>query len=64
MNRDEKLHLIRDTGVIAIMRAQSSGQLMAAADAIRQGGVRVDRGDDDDAGRARCDRGGHPALWR
>ncbi len=41
MNRDEKLNLIRDTGVIAIMRAQSSGQLIAAADAIRQGGVRV-----------------------
>jgi 2-dehydro-3-deoxyphosphogluconate aldolase/(4S)-4-hydroxy-2-oxoglutarate aldolase len=41
MNREEKLQLIRDTGVIAIMRAQSSAQLMAAADAIRQGGVRA-----------------------
>ncbi len=41
MNRDEKLQLIRATGVIAIMRAQSSGQLIAAADAIRQGGVRA-----------------------
>ena len=41
MNRDDKLHLIRDTGVIAIMRAQSSSQLIAAADAIRQGGVRA-----------------------
>ncbi len=63
MNRDEKLHLIRDTGVIAIMRAQSSGQLIAAADAIRQGGVRVHRGHDDDAGCARCHRGGDPTLW-
>src|SRR5512137_518495 len=41
MNRAEKLELIRSTGVIAIMRAQSSNQLIAAADAIRQGGVRV-----------------------
>jgi 2-dehydro-3-deoxyphosphogluconate aldolase/(4S)-4-hydroxy-2-oxoglutarate aldolase len=41
MNRDEKLQLIRDTGVIAIMRAQSSDQLIAAADAIRRGGVRA-----------------------
>jgi 2-dehydro-3-deoxyphosphogluconate aldolase/(4S)-4-hydroxy-2-oxoglutarate aldolase len=41
MNRDEKLELIRSTGVIAIMRAQSSDQLIAAADAIRRGGVRA-----------------------
>jgi 2-dehydro-3-deoxyphosphogluconate aldolase/(4S)-4-hydroxy-2-oxoglutarate aldolase len=41
MNKTEKLQLIRDTGVIAIMRAKSSDQLMAAADAIRAGGVRV-----------------------
>jgi 2-dehydro-3-deoxyphosphogluconate aldolase/(4S)-4-hydroxy-2-oxoglutarate aldolase len=33
--------LIRETGVIAIIRAQSSDQLIAAAEAIRQGGVRV-----------------------
>jgi 2-dehydro-3-deoxyphosphogluconate aldolase/(4S)-4-hydroxy-2-oxoglutarate aldolase len=41
MNRDAKLELIRNTGVIAIMRAHSSDQLIAAADAIRQGGVRA-----------------------
>jgi 2-dehydro-3-deoxyphosphogluconate aldolase/(4S)-4-hydroxy-2-oxoglutarate aldolase len=41
MNKVEKLTLIRETGVIAIMRAQSSAQLMAAADAIKAGGVRV-----------------------
>ncbi|MCU0522553.1 MAG: bifunctional 4-hydroxy-2-oxoglutarate aldolase/2-dehydro-3-deoxy-phosphogluconate aldolase [Anaerolineae bacterium] len=41
MNRTEKLELIRSTGVIAIMRAESSDQLVAAADAIRAGGVRV-----------------------
>ena len=41
MDRADKLNLIRSTGVIAIMRAQSSGQLIAAADAIRQGGVNV-----------------------
>jgi 2-dehydro-3-deoxyphosphogluconate aldolase/(4S)-4-hydroxy-2-oxoglutarate aldolase len=41
MDKSDKLNLIRSTGVIAIMRAQSSGQLIAAADAIRQGGVNV-----------------------
>ena len=41
MNKMEKLSLIRETGVIAIMRAQSSSQLIAAADAIKTGGVRV-----------------------
>lgn len=41
MNKTEKLNLIRETGVIAIMRAQSSDQLIAAADAIQRGGVRV-----------------------
>lgn len=41
MNKAQKIQLIRDTGVIAIMRAQSSDQLIAAADAIRQGGVRA-----------------------
>ena len=38
MNKSEKLALIRETGVIAIMRAQSSDQLIAAADAIKAGG--------------------------
>ena len=39
MNRQECLDIIRGTGVIAIMRAQSSDQLLHAADAIRAGGV-------------------------
>jgi 2-dehydro-3-deoxyphosphogluconate aldolase/(4S)-4-hydroxy-2-oxoglutarate aldolase len=41
MNKTEKLQLIRQTGIIAIMRANSSDQLIAAARAIHQGGVRV-----------------------
>ncbi|GAB4575667.1 MAG: bifunctional 4-hydroxy-2-oxoglutarate aldolase/2-dehydro-3-deoxy-phosphogluconate aldolase [Anaerolineae bacterium] len=41
MKKHEKLQLILDTGVIAIMRAQSSDQLIAAAQAIRAGGVQV-----------------------
>lgn len=41
MNKSEKLSLMRESGVVAIMRAQSSDQLIAAADAIKTGGVRV-----------------------
>jgi 2-dehydro-3-deoxyphosphogluconate aldolase/(4S)-4-hydroxy-2-oxoglutarate aldolase len=41
VNKNDKLNLIRATGVIAIMRAQSSAQLIAAAEAIKQGGVTV-----------------------
>jgi 2-dehydro-3-deoxyphosphogluconate aldolase/(4S)-4-hydroxy-2-oxoglutarate aldolase len=41
MNKTERLELIRKTGVIAIMRAKSSDQLIAAADAIKAGGVRA-----------------------
>ena len=41
MKKYEKLSIIRETGVIAIMRAQSSEQLITAADAIKAGGVRV-----------------------
>jgi 2-dehydro-3-deoxyphosphogluconate aldolase/(4S)-4-hydroxy-2-oxoglutarate aldolase len=41
MTKTDKLNLIRETGVIAIMRAQSSEQLIAAADAIKAGGVKV-----------------------
>ena len=41
MNKEQKLDLMRQTGLIAIMRANSSDQLIAAADAIRAGGVRV-----------------------
>ncbi len=41
MSKVETLNVIRDTGVIAIMRARSSDQLIAAADAIKRGGVQV-----------------------
>lgn len=41
MDKVEALNIIRETGVIAIMRAQSSEQLIAAADAIKLGGVRA-----------------------
>lgn len=41
MNKTEKLDLMRATGVVAIMRAQSSTQLIEAADAIKAGGVQV-----------------------
>lgn len=41
MTKSDGLKLVRETGIIAIMRAQSSDQLIAAADAIRAGGVRV-----------------------
>jgi 2-dehydro-3-deoxyphosphogluconate aldolase/(4S)-4-hydroxy-2-oxoglutarate aldolase len=41
MNKSEKLNLIRETGIVAIMRAKSSEQLIAAADAIKAGGVSV-----------------------
>ena len=40
MSYQDRLDLIRKTGVIAIMRAKSSEQLLHAADAIRAGGVR------------------------
>jgi 2-dehydro-3-deoxyphosphogluconate aldolase/(4S)-4-hydroxy-2-oxoglutarate aldolase len=41
VNKVQKLDLIHQTGIIAIMRASSSEQLIAAAGAIKQGGVRV-----------------------
>ena len=41
LTKTEKLTLIEDTGIVAIMRAQSSAQLIAAADAIKTAGVRV-----------------------
>ena len=41
MRKAGKLDLVRETGLIAIMRARSSDQLIAAADAIRKGGVKV-----------------------
>jgi 2-dehydro-3-deoxyphosphogluconate aldolase/(4S)-4-hydroxy-2-oxoglutarate aldolase len=41
VDKRTKLDMIYETGVIAIMRAQSSEQLIAAADAIKAGGVQV-----------------------
>ena len=41
MHKHARLERIRQTGVIAIMRAKSSDQLLQAADAIRTGGVRA-----------------------
>jgi 2-dehydro-3-deoxyphosphogluconate aldolase/(4S)-4-hydroxy-2-oxoglutarate aldolase len=41
MDKQEMMELIYKTGVIAIMRAKSSDQLLAAADAIKAGGVQV-----------------------
>jgi 2-dehydro-3-deoxyphosphogluconate aldolase/(4S)-4-hydroxy-2-oxoglutarate aldolase len=39
MTKEDLLELIRKTGVVAIMRAKSSDQLLAAADAVLAGGV-------------------------
>jgi 2-dehydro-3-deoxyphosphogluconate aldolase / (4S)-4-hydroxy-2-oxoglutarate aldolase len=41
VKKSETIRIIEDTGVIAIMRAKSSGQLIAAAEAIQRGGVRA-----------------------
>jgi 2-dehydro-3-deoxyphosphogluconate aldolase/(4S)-4-hydroxy-2-oxoglutarate aldolase len=41
MDKTQKLDLIRETGVVAIIRAERSEQLISAADAIKKGGVRV-----------------------
>ena len=41
MDKKEKLEWIHESGVIAIMRAKSSDQLIQAADAIKAGGVKV-----------------------
>ena len=41
MTKEQKLNLMRETGLIAIMRADGSDQLIAAADAIRAGGIRA-----------------------
>jgi hypothetical protein len=41
MSKVEKLNIILECGVIAIMRTKSSDQLIAAADAIKAGGVSV-----------------------
>lgn len=39
MNQQTCLHLIRSNGVIAILRAKSSGQLLQVAEAIYSGGI-------------------------
>lgn len=41
MSSKDTLQRILDSGIVAIMRAKSSGQLLAAAEAIRAGGVHV-----------------------
>lgn len=41
MNQERALRLILDTGVVAIMRAKSSDQLLSAADAVLAGGVQA-----------------------
>jgi 2-dehydro-3-deoxyphosphogluconate aldolase/(4S)-4-hydroxy-2-oxoglutarate aldolase len=41
MRYQDGLETIRDTGVVAIIRTESSDQLLRAADAIREGGVRA-----------------------
>lgn len=41
MDKREKIEVIREAGIIAIMRAKSSDQLLAAADAVQAGGVRA-----------------------
>lgn len=41
MDRARPMDIIRESGVIAIMRARSSDQLLQASDAIRAGGVRA-----------------------
>lgn len=41
LSKPDKLALVRDTKIIAIMRAQQSDQMLAAAEAIYAGGVRV-----------------------
>ena len=41
MDKNKKIDLICKTGIIAIMRAQTSARLITATKAIIQGGVRV-----------------------
>jgi len=41
MKHQESMQFIRDAGIIAIMRATTSDQLLRAADAIREGGLGV-----------------------
>lgn len=41
MKKDEVLHLIRETGVIAVIRAESEQRGEALADAVQAGGIRA-----------------------
>jgi 2-dehydro-3-deoxyphosphogluconate aldolase/(4S)-4-hydroxy-2-oxoglutarate aldolase len=41
MDREKQIAMIRQTGVIAIIRAQSSGNLIEAAEAILAGGLNI-----------------------
>lgn len=41
MNKQQRLQLIREGGIIAIMRANAADALVRAAEALRAGGVRV-----------------------
>jgi 2-dehydro-3-deoxyphosphogluconate aldolase/(4S)-4-hydroxy-2-oxoglutarate aldolase len=41
MKKYKKLDLIRETGIVAIMRAKSSEQLITAVEAIKNGGVKA-----------------------
>lgn len=41
MTIQEKLNLIKETGVIAILRAENSSRLLDASDAVRMGGITV-----------------------
>jgi 2-dehydro-3-deoxyphosphogluconate aldolase/(4S)-4-hydroxy-2-oxoglutarate aldolase len=41
MDKRKAMQIIEESGVIAIMRAQSSDQLLQAADAIQEGGVQA-----------------------
>jgi 2-dehydro-3-deoxyphosphogluconate aldolase/(4S)-4-hydroxy-2-oxoglutarate aldolase len=41
MDKHQALAIMEDSGIIAIMRAQSSAQLLQAADAIKEGGVQA-----------------------
>lgn len=41
MNKEERLRILLDTGVIAIIRAKGSDEAVKIADAIKDGGVKV-----------------------
>ena len=41
LRRDRNLQIILETGIIAVIRAQSSEQLVDVAKALREGGVKA-----------------------